>query len=73
MFWKSSEESAAEEKAEREEKQRQDDIAEHNRGQSEGGSASMADRVIHNTVGHVVHSEEYNKGYDNGTKDRWPV
>jgi hypothetical protein len=73
MFWKSAEERAAEEKVEREEQQRQDDIAEHNRGQSEGASASMTDRVIHNTVGFMVHTEKYNDGWDNATKDRYPV
>jgi len=57
---------------ENEEAQRQESIDEHNRGQADGGSADFVDRVIHNTVGFIGHTEEYNKGYDNGTKDRFP-
>ena len=70
MGWlfKSDEEIAAE----RAEQERDAATEEHNRGQTEGGSADFMDRTLHNTIGHLGHSEEYNRGWENGVKDRFP-
>lgn len=68
--FKSSEEIAAEAASERAEAERIEAVEEHNRGQREGAESSLSDRLVHNTIGNLVHSEEFNNGYDNATRGK---